>query len=172
LNDEEAPDLIPNETNWEEDDLELEEGESFTVEEILSDNEFSDGTEFSAENDDSEDLSEESIAEDIACDTVESPQKKQKTQIATQKIFTDEDFAKIRQLKEEQEVNMLTGRRLRGPVDYDEAIDEKKIMAFTRKKDDYEARMESIKEGRKGREYGSKRGKEERSSTTNRVRLN
>jgi protein SDA1 len=43
-------------------------------------------------------------------------------------------------------------------------------MAFTKKKDDYEARLASIKEGREGREkYGSKRGKEERSSTTNRV---
>ena len=42
-------------------------------------------------------------------------------------------------------------------------------MAFTRRKDDYEARMASIKEGREGREYGSKRGKDERSSTTNKV---
>lgn len=43
-----------------------------------------------------------------------------------------------------------------------------KILAFTRRKDDYEARMESIKEGREGRTYGSKRGKDERSSITNR----
>jgi len=50
-------------------------------------------------------------------------------------------------------------------------VDVSKIMAFTKKKDDYEARMASIKEGREGRQYGSKRGKEERSSTTNRVRM-
>ena len=41
-------------------------------------------------------------------------------------------------------------------------------MAFTRRKDDYEARLASIKEGREGRKYGSKKGKDERSSTTNR----
>lgn len=40
-------------------------------------------------------------------------------------------------------------------------------MAFTRRKDDYQARMESIREGRIGREYGSKRGKDDRASTTN-----
>lgn len=43
-----------------------------------------------------------------------------------------------------------------------------KITAGTRRKDDYEARMESIKSGREGRKFGSKKGSDERSSTTNR----
>jgi protein SDA1 len=64
----------------------------------------------------------------------------------------------------------LAGKKTR--VIYDDnpdVVDADKIMAFTRRKDDYEARMESIKEGRIGREYGSKRGKDERASTTNKV---
>ena len=55
------------------------------------------------------------------------------------------------------------------PEENSDVVDVDKIMAFTRKKDDYEARMASIKEGREGRgKFGSKRGKEERASTTNR----
>eukprot|EP00842_Homolaphlyctis_polyrhiza_P002810 jgi/Hompol1/352/HPOL_002477-RA len=43
-------------------------------------------------------------------------------------------------------------------------------MSGTRKKDDYEARMESIKAGREGREFGSRKGKEDRGSLTNKVK--
>ena len=67
---------------------------------------------------------------------------------------------------------MLSGvKRRTKKLDDDEdpdVVDVDKIMAFTKKKDDYEARMASIKEGREGREkFGSKRGKDQRSSTTN-----
>jgi protein SDA1 len=69
----------------------------------------------------------------------------------------------------------MTGTRSRPTInsdDRDEFVDVDKIMAFTRKKDDYEARIASIKEGREGREkFGSKRGKDERSSLTNKVCL-
>ncbi|KAJ3358352.1 Protein SDA1 [Kappamyces sp. JEL0680] len=92
--------------------------------------------------------------------------------LATQKIFTDEDFAKIRERRERREAEQLTGIKSKATLDSDErpdVVDADKIMAFTRKKDDYEARLASIKEGREGREkFGSKRGKDERSSITNR----
>ena len=47
-------------------------------------------------------------------------------------------------------------------------VDVSRITAGIRRKDDYEARLESIKSGREGRKYGSKKGSDERSSTTNR----
>lgn len=49
-----------------------------------------------------------------------------------------------------------------------DVVDVSKIMRGIKRKDDYEARIASIKAGREGREYGSKKGKEERSSLTNR----
>jgi protein SDA1 len=52
--------------------------------------------------------------------------------------------------------------------DLSEFVDVSKIMSGIRRKDDYEARIESIKAGREGRlKYGSKKGSEERSSLTN-----
>ncbi len=41
-------------------------------------------------------------------------------------------------------------------------------MSGVKRKDDYKARMESIKAGREGRKFGSKRGSDERTSLTNR----
>lgn len=40
-------------------------------------------------------------------------------------------------------------------------------MSGIRRKDDYEARMESIKAGREGRKFGSRKGSDERTSSTN-----
>jgi protein SDA1 len=49
-----------------------------------------------------------------------------------------------------------------------EFVDVSKINAGTKKKDDYEARLESIKSGREARgKFGSKRGSDERTSITN-----
>lgn len=88
-------------------------------------------------------------------------------------IFTDEDFAKIRERREQREAEIMSGFKRRtkslGEDEDTDVVDVDKIMAYTKKKDDYEARMASIKEGREGRDkFGSKRGKDERSSTTNR----
>jgi protein SDA1 len=90
------------------------------------------------------------------------------SKITMEKILTDEDFSRIRELKEEQEACKVAGLKSKFDADSDEEIvGLDKITRYTKKKDDYEARLESIKQGREGRRFGSSRGKEERSSKTN-----
>ncbi|KAJ3000775.1 Protein SDA1 [Globomyces sp. JEL0801] len=168
-----APELVPIDGAENGDEWEDEEEDDDVESELDWDN--------AVEVDDNEvdailneDGSEDSQSEEVVKPQEPSP-KKIKLGLASQKIFTDEDFAIIRERREQREINDLAGvRRRRNTLQADDSdddpnvVDANKIMAFTRKKDDYEARMNSIKEGRIGREYGSKRGKDERSSTTNR----
>ncbi|KAI8904308.1 SDA1-domain-containing protein [Gorgonomyces haynaldii] len=116
---------------------------------------------------DSEDEQEDEQEEEEE-EEVESP-KKPKLALAAQKIFTDEDFARIRERKLEKEAERMSGQKIKqDDSDSDsEFVNVSKIMASIKRKQDKEARVESIKQGREGRKFGSKKGKE-RTSTTNR----
>ncbi|KAG2220335.1 hypothetical protein INT45_004020 [Circinella minor] len=102
----------------------------------------------------------------------EEEEKKRETmlKVASSRILTPADFAKLNELRENQEVDKAAGvKRTNDKVNDDNQIDESVILGARKKaKMDYEARLASIQEGREGREkFGSKRGKE-RGSTTNR----
>lgn len=80
----------------------------------------------------------------------------------------------MRELKIERDAAIQAGgRKLKNSEkqlfeEQEEYVDPSKIMAGVKRKDDYDARMDSIKSGREGRnKYGSRKGSEERSSTTN-----
>ena len=94
--------------------------------------------------------------QEVSEEKKQSPKKKQmlepkqpKVSLATQKIFTDEDFAKIRERREQREIERLAGinssKKVSNESDDEEFIDVSKIMAHTKKKNDYEARLQSIK---------------------------
>ncbi|KAI9263452.1 SDA1-domain-containing protein [Phascolomyces articulosus] len=90
--------------------------------------------------------------------------------VASSRILTPADFAKLNELRENQEIEKAAGvKRTNDKSNDDNQIDESVILGARKKaKMDYEARMASIQEGREGREkFGSKKGKE-RGSTTNR----
>ncbi|OBZ86955.1 Protein SDA1 [Choanephora cucurbitarum] len=91
--------------------------------------------------------------------------------LATTRILTPADFARLNELKLNKEVEQTQGKK-RGANDdgNDGEVDESIILGPRKKtKQDYEQRMASIQEGREGREkFGSKKGKKERGSTTNR----
>ncbi|KAJ3051845.1 Protein SDA1 [Rhizophlyctis rosea] len=141
-----------------------------------------DGDEGLDDEDEEEDEGEEEDAELFGGEKEEeaepSPPKKKKTGagLAAEKIFTDEDFARIREQRQEREAERLAGVK-RSNIELDQSdeeeeggenvVDVSRITAGIRRKDDYEARLESIKAGREGRKYGSKKGSEERSSMTN-----
>jgi protein SDA1 len=151
--DEEIPELVPafgesSVDNGEWEDIESDDGS------VPSDDEL-DWDALSVEEmegDENEDIegeileSEVDIAKDNDCDASPRPAKKQKVSLATQKIFTDEDFAKIRERKEQRDAEKLTGFKPKNnDSDDDEFVDVSKIMQYTKKKDDYEARLLSIK---------------------------
>ncbi|KAJ3045511.1 Protein SDA1 [Rhizophlyctis rosea] len=109
-----------------------------------------------------------------------SPPKKKKIGfgLAAEKIFTEEDFARIRELRQERDAERMAGVKrsnmeLAADSDDEEeeagenVVDVSRITAGIKRKDDYEARVDSIKAGREGRKYGSKKGTEERASMTN-----
>ncbi|OAD08678.1 hypothetical protein MUCCIDRAFT_33391 [Mucor lusitanicus CBS 277.49] len=91
--------------------------------------------------------------------------------LATTRILTPADFARLEELKTNKEIEQIQGKK-RGAddVQHDGEIDEMTILGPRKKaKQDYEQRMASIQEGREGREkFGSNKGKKERGSTTNR----
>lgn len=91
--------------------------------------------------------------------------------LATTRILTPADFARLEELKMNNEIEQSQGKK-RGADDLqrDGEIDEMTILGPRKKaKQDYEQRMASIQEGREGREkFGSNKGKKERGSTTNR----
>ncbi|KAJ3272038.1 Protein SDA1 [Terramyces sp. JEL0728] len=166
----EIPVLVPNAEN--DDEWEDEEENNDNESELDWDNAEVVGEEQeSGEEQDGQSGEEQEDLDEQEENEMTPPKKKQKVSIAATKIFTDEDFAKIRERKEQKEMDRMLGHSNKVLIEADEdrdVVDASKIMAFTKKKDDYAARMESIKEGREGRTYGSKRGKDERSSTTNR----
>ncbi|KAF7721180.1 Protein SDA1 [Apophysomyces ossiformis] len=92
--------------------------------------------------------------------------------LATSRILTPADFAKLNELKLQNEAEVAAGvKRTAEDSNRDDGqIDEGTILGPRKKaKMDYEARMASIQEGREGREkFGSKKGKKEKGSTTNR----
>ncbi|KAI8381544.1 SDA1-domain-containing protein [Radiomyces spectabilis] len=91
--------------------------------------------------------------------------------LATSRILTPADFAKLNELKMNKEAEAVAGiKRTADEKEQDGQVDEGTILGPRKKtKQDYEARMASIQEGREGREkFGSRKGKKERGSTTNR----
>ncbi|TPX49924.1 hypothetical protein SeMB42_g01473 [Synchytrium endobioticum] len=112
--------------------------------------------------------------------------KSTKMPLAAQKVLTEEDFARIRALRNQRDVEKLTGaggpKRKRGAEELEgedsedeneitDVVNESVITAGIKRKADYEARIASIQAGREGREkFGSKRNKTERSSLTNKVK--
>jgi protein SDA1 len=73
----------------------------------------------------------------------------------------------------ERDAMKLAGMKQRGAAatedeDHESAVSVARLMSGIKKKDDKEARMASIKAGREGRKFGSKRGSDERTSLTNR----
>ncbi|KAJ3307509.1 Protein SDA1 [Blyttiomyces sp. JEL0837] len=112
-----------------------------------------------------------------------SPAKKQKVlQMSTERIFTDEDFAKMRELAANRKAELMAGIKrshVQELMDEDEeegvntseVVNVARITSGIKKKMTYEERLASIQEGREGREkFGSKMGKkkQEGASTTNR----
>ncbi|KAI7870091.1 SDA1-domain-containing protein [Mucor mucedo] len=91
--------------------------------------------------------------------------------LATTRILTPADFARLSELKTTNEIEQAQGKK-RGAeeIQQEGEIDEYAILGPRKKaKQDYESRMASIQEGREGREkFGSNKGKKERGSTTNR----
>ncbi|KAF9948660.1 Protein SDA1 [Modicella reniformis] len=98
--------------------------------------------------------------------------------LATTKILTPADFAKIEALKlakqTDQKVNPTRASSGKRPAPSDDKQAEGEISIGSiigprkKAKQDYEERMESIKSGREGREkFGSRKGTNERGSTTN-----
>ncbi|KAI8924400.1 SDA1-domain-containing protein [Entophlyctis helioformis] len=181
--DSEAPELVSDdeEGEGESDDEEVafedidDDGEVIELDsdEFEDDDEDDDGE---GEDDDEDEDEDEEDEED---EVEPSPAKKRKTNVLAERILTDEDFARMRERHLEQEAERLAGVKGRsipvddgsdsdnGPHDF---VDVSRIMSGTRKKNDYEARMEKIKAGREGREFGSRKGKEERTSLTNKVK--
>lgn len=137
---------------------------------------------------------EEDSDESSEEESVEVPEgRKQVNKImslATQKIFTPQDFAMLKRKRLEAAVEAANGsvkhhpknKKARTSEEYDEDMDSdeeaegpsevvrpRSIEVLAKKpKADYAARMDSIKAGRQGRmEFGSKRGKDARGSITN-----
>ena len=95
---------------------------------------------------------------------------KPKPKIGTTKILSDTEFAKLRELNQERQLAVATGQKLPMSDSEEEFVDSSRITKFTKTKDNKEARLQSIKEGRRDQKYGSKKGKKDNhSSSTNRV---
>jgi protein SDA1 len=172
VSDAEVPELVPHDMEGKPDQLEEDAGDSDSEEELDSNED--NGLQWEEASSEEEDIEidGELVESDLEAEEEDieregEPQhdpepvsKKMKVSLATQKIFTDEDFAKIRELKEQQDLEQLAGIKSKLNTgehsDGDDFVDVSKIMAYTKKKDDYEARMQSIKVtsihlGRKGR---------------------
>ncbi|RPB05718.1 SDA1-domain-containing protein [Choiromyces venosus 120613-1] len=96
---------------------------------------------------------------------VEIEEKKIST-LATTKILTPADFAKLAELKTEAGLEKLMGKRITN----EDAVDTDAIKGPQKRgKSDKEARLAAVMEGREGREkFGSKKGKRDKThSTTN-----
>ncbi|CDS02657.1 hypothetical protein LRAMOSA00062 [Lichtheimia ramosa] len=121
---------------------------------------------------DSEELSEEQqkkLAEEAAARRAEEEKKQAAImEVASTRILTPADFARLNDMREKKEIEAAAGMK-RSATD-DGRVDESIILGPRKKtKADYEARMASIQEGREGREkFGSKKGNKDRGSTTNR----
>ncbi|KAJ3291856.1 Severe Depolymerization of Actin, partial [Borealophlyctis nickersoniae] len=169
--------------SWED----VESGEELAEEEeggeeASDDEEDAEDDEKEEDEEEDEEEGKEGESTEGAAEGEPSPPKKKKLGLAAEKIFTDEDFQKIKELRQEREAQRMAGikvsnRALAEADDSDdedaggsEFVDVSRITAGIRRKNDYEARMEAIKSGREGRKYGSRKGAEERGSLTNKVK--
>ncbi|CCX06882.1 Similar to Protein SDA1; acc. no. P53313 [Pyronema omphalodes CBS 100304] len=143
----------------EEDSDEEEEGwiqvESDGEDIVLSDSEDEDGVRKKAKTDDDE-------------EKIKRLQAAKDSKLATTKILTPADFAKLQELREEAGLKKLMGQNLTN----EEVVQQNIIQGnLKRGKSDREARIEAVMEGREGREkYSSSKGKklkEKAHSTTN-----
>ncbi|OZJ04923.1 hypothetical protein BZG36_02658 [Bifiguratus adelaidae] len=105
----------------------------------------------------------------------EEERKAKMLKIATTRILTPADFAKMQALSVQNKTDELLGKKRKADdknkdANDGEFVDVNAITGPRKKaKQDYEERMASIREGREGREkFGSRKGKTERGSTTNR----
>lgn len=108
----------------------------------------------------------EKLRQELAAKRAADEEKRQeRLAIASTRILTPADFARLNELKENKEIEMATGKRAA-----EEEVSESTILGPRKKaKMDYEARMASIEEGRTDRpKFGSKKGSKDRGSTTNR----
>ncbi|SCU79481.1 LADA_0B00958g1_1 [Lachancea dasiensis] len=152
-----------NDDNWEidedhvEDEDEEDEGEWVTVE---SDKEYDVDMGESDGEDKEKDESEDGAQKEKALDP-ESAFK----ELATSRVLTPADFAKLEELRTEQGVARLMGVRNEETVDSDRLVGPLKHRKSTK-----EERLASIMEGREGREkFGSrKKNRDQQRSTTNR----
>lgn len=85
-------------------------------------------------------------------------------ELAATRVLTPADFAKLQELRNEQGVARLMGAR------NEETVDSDALVGPVKRKNTKEERLQSVLEGREGREkHGSRRGKRENAhSTTNR----
>ncbi|CAO3647454.1 unnamed protein product [Cunninghamella blakesleeana] len=124
-----------------------------------------------------EPLSEEQLAklkEEMEAKRAAEKEKQEAVlKMATSRILTPADFAKLEELRQNQEDESPSKKRSASAANNDEDLNNGKVDEFAilgprkKMKQDYEQRMASINEGREGREkFGSKKGKE-RGSTTN-----
>ncbi|KAI5818767.1 SDA1-domain-containing protein [Pyronema omphalodes] len=143
----------------EEDSDEEEEGwiqvESDGEDIVLSDSEDEDGVRKKAKTDEDE-------------EKIKRLQAAKDSKLATSKILTPADFAKLQELREEAGLKKLMGQNLTN----EEIVQQNIIQGnLKRGRSDKEARMEAVMEGREGREkYSSSKGKklkEKAHSTTN-----
>ncbi|KAI9323748.1 SDA1-domain-containing protein [Dichotomocladium elegans] len=120
----------------------------------------------------SEELTEEQqkkLAEEAKARRAEEEKKQAAIlEVATTRILTPADFARLNELREQKDIEVAAG--VKRPAADEGQVDEATILGARKKaKMDYEARMASIQEGREGREkFGSKKGSKDRGSTTNR----
>ncbi|CAG8462594.1 1649_t:CDS:10 [Ambispora gerdemannii] len=109
---------------------------------------------------------------------IENQQKPKMSNLATTRLLTPADFARLEKLRLEQAAQVVEGssnrkrkRDTSTTTAHDDFIDVNQITGPRKKaKQDYEERLESIKAGREGREkYGSSKGKkkQEGASKTN-----
>ena len=173
-----VPDLIEPE-EIEEIEEEIGDEEEIEWEEVEESDEECEESDEECEDSDEECEESDEASEGEEVKEVSPAKKRRVGGILAEKILTDEDFARIRDLRMERDAERLAGIKQRPLNDADDQDDEdsnarsdfvdvSKITSGTRKKDDYNARMESIRAGREGREFGSRKGKKERTSTTNR----
>ncbi|RKO88958.1 SDA1-domain-containing protein [Blyttiomyces helicus] len=131
------------------DDEQDGEGEGEVVEEEGEDD---DSESEGAEGDDTEKAAAKKDNE--SAEAAPSPAKKKKSNPAAEKIFTEEDHARIRELRQRREAERAAGVKTRKDIESDDSeaegdpniVDVSRIMSGIRRKDDYKARMEKIKE--------------------------
>jgi len=105
----------------------------------------------------------------------EEKRKEAALKLATSRILTPADFAKMNDMRVTAKADVIVNGKRKAETKAEEDgsseyVAESAILGPRKKaKQDYEERMASIREGREGREkFGSKKGKTERGSTTNR----